>query len=137
MDSSLVKAFTYICQFTAQVHDLLLASWLKLDPHERQSYEESARQRLGHINVKLEPIKADVKMRDILPIDNIGNFPSELENYKQQTFQLQALLQDATTELLESSVQQGVQLLDLLKAPMLDRISGSSDAAQWIQQIGI
>ena len=60
---------------------------------------------------------------------------AELEDEKQKTFQLQTLLKDATPELLETSVEQGVKLLDQLKAPLLDKMENSPDAEQWIQQI--
>lgn len=55
---------------------------------------------------------------------------------KERNFQLQALLKDATPEMLESSVEEGVKLLYKLKVPMVTKMSDSLDAGQWIQQIG-
>ena len=54
---------------------------------------------------------------------------------KQRNFQLQSLLAEASPEVLESSVERGVQLLDELKRPMLDKLQQSPDASQWVQQI--
>ncbi|KAI4210125.1 MAG: hypothetical protein LQ351_007028 [Letrouitia transgressa] len=54
---------------------------------------------------------------------------------KERNFQLQALLKDATPEMLESSVEEGVKLLYKLKVPMVTKMSDSLDAGQWIQQI--
>ncbi len=59
----------------------------------------------------------------------------ELEEQKNKSFQLPALFRDAGPEMLETSVEQGVKLLDQLKAPLLDKIGNSPDAEQWIQQI--
>lgn len=60
---------------------------------------------------------------------------AELEEQKPQTFQLQTLLRDASPQMLEASVEQGVELLDQLKAPLLAKVDNNPDAEQWIQQI--
>ena len=60
---------------------------------------------------------------------------AEEETPKQRNFQLQSLLAQASPEVLESSVERGVQLLDELKKPMVDKLQQSSDASQWVQQI--
>ncbi|KAL9612851.1 MAG: hypothetical protein Q9167_002583 [Letrouitia subvulpina] len=57
------------------------------------------------------------------------------EQREQSDFQLQALLKDATPEMLKSSVEEGVKLLDRLKVPMVTKMSDSPDAEQWVQQI--
>ena len=51
-------------------------------------------------------------------------------------FQLQTLLSGATPEVLEAAVQTGVEILDKMKAPMLEKAPYTPDAAQWLQQIG-
>ena len=55
---------------------------------------------------------------------------------EQPGFQLHTLLSDAGPEVLESSVRQGVKLLEKLKQPLESKASDSSDASQWIEQIG-
>lgn len=54
----------------------------------------------------------------------------------QKSFQLQTILKDASPETLESSVEQGVKLLESLKKPMVNKIADTPDAKQWITQIG-
>lgn len=75
-------------------------------------------------------------MKDILPLDQASDL-LELEDQKNRTVQLQTLLKDATPELLEASVEQGVKLLDQLKGPMLDKVADTTDTAPWVNQIGI
>ncbi|KAL8823786.1 MAG: hypothetical protein Q9191_005550 [Dirinaria sp. TL-2023a] len=53
----------------------------------------------------------------------------------QRSFQLQRVLQDAEPEVLETSVTQGVKLLEKLKEPLQSKAQDSPDAVQWIQQI--
>ncbi|KAL8709618.1 MAG: hypothetical protein Q9220_005710 [cf. Caloplaca sp. 1 TL-2023] len=54
---------------------------------------------------------------------------------KRRVFQLQALLQDANPEILERGVQEGVRLLEGVKAPMVEKLAENADAQQWIKQI--
>ena len=61
---------------------------------------------------------------------------AELEEQSPKTFQLQTLLKDADPQMLESSVEQGVKLLDQLKAPLVAKMDNNPDVEQWIQQIG-
>ena len=51
-------------------------------------------------------------------------------------FQLQTLLSGATPEILEEAVTTGVEVLDQIKIPMLEKAPYAPDAAQWMQQIG-
>ena len=60
----------------------------------------------------------------------------ELDEQNQKSFQLQTLLGDASPQLLETSVEEGVKILDRIKAP-LEVVADSADAQQWIQQIGM
>ena len=61
----------------------------------------------------------------------------ELKEQKEQSFQLQALLKDASPETLETSVEQGVKILDRIKAPLIvEGVVKSPDAEQWVQHIG-
>lgn len=54
----------------------------------------------------------------------------------QPSFQIHHLLKDAEPEILESSVDQGVRLLQRLRKPLESKAPDSSDAMQWVQQIG-
>lgn len=113
---------------SAQIQNLILDTWLKFSSLERQHYEDRAKEDAVTRNVKLEPIKAELKVKDLLPI--------ETQDAPKEAFQLQKLLTDATPELLETSVEEGVRLLDQLKGQMLTDSATSKDATQWIQQIG-
>jgi len=69
------------------------------------------------------------------PMDEPAISWAELEEQKPKTFQLQTLLNDAGPQMLEASVEQGVKLLDQLKAPLLANVENNPDAEQWIDQI--
>lgn len=62
--------------------------------------------------------------------------PASVQDEGQQNFQIHSLLKDAEPEVLEASVDQGVKLLSKLKAPLQTKAPDSSDASQWVQQIG-
>ena len=120
----------------AQIQNLILDTWLKLSSVERQRYEDIAREDPASCDVKLEPIKAELKVKDLLPVDQFTTNTSEIPDAPKETFQLQKLLTEATPELLETSVEEGVRLLDNLKGQMLTECAASADVTQWIQQIG-
>lgn len=101
---------------------------------ERAKYEDAARSLTGTQPVKFEPIKAELDVKDVLPVSQINEFPSPPEA---QSFQLQTILKDASPEQLECSVEKGVNLLDHLKGQMLDKVADTVDAGQWIEQIGL
>lgn len=117
-----------------QIRSHLYQEWLYLTPIQRQVYENYAKNNPQSRNpsVKFEPIKANLNMKDVLPVDDTGQ-----DSQQKIDFQLQSLLKDATPEQLEASVVQGLKLLDQLKAPMSNEVTKGSDAAQWVQQIGI
>jgi ribosome biogenesis GTPase A len=60
---------------------------------------------------------------------------SQAEPVQPQSFQLQNFIADASLEILEASVEKGVEFLHELKRPLLDKLDESPDAAQWVQQI--
>lgn len=60
---------------------------------------------------------------------------SQAEPVQPQSFQLQNFIADASLEILEASVEKGVEFLHELKRPLLDKLNESPDAAQWVQQI--
>lgn len=71
----------------------------------------------------------------INPVDEPPISASELDEQKPKQFQLQSLLKDAGPQVLESSVEQGVKLLNRVKAPLLAKVENNPDAEQWIEQI--
>ena len=109
---------------------------MQFNPVERERYENVAKRSTRYPDVKFEPIKRGIILKDVLPIDNASDFPAELEDQRQQTFQLQEFLKDATPTLLESNVQMGVGLLDQLKGFLLEKSADATDAVQWVNQIG-
>lgn len=100
----------------------------------RQKYEDAARRPAGTQAFQFQPIKAELDMKDVLPVSQIDEFPPQPETH---SFQLQTILQDATPERLECSVEKGVKLLDQLKDQMSDKVAETVDAGQWIEQMGI
>lgn len=120
--------------YVVQIRNQLYQEWLQLTPSQRQQFENRAKNNPQSRNpsVKFEPIKANLNMKDVLPVgDTVPDSQQKMD------FQLQSLLKDATPEQLEASVVQGLKLLDKLKTPMSDEATSCSDAAQWVRQIGI
>ena len=60
---------------------------------------------------------------------------SQVEPEHPQSFQLQNFIADASLKTLEASVEKGVEFLQEVKRPLLDKLDESPDAAQWVQQI--
>ena len=118
-----------------QIYDCLRRSWNIVSESERANYEAQAtpsdRQSNG---IKSEPT-TDSALHDTPPAFKPPVSAADFKEQKQKSFQLQTLLRDAGPEMLETSVEQGVKLLDQLKAPLLSKIGNSPDAEQWIQQI--
>lgn len=90
------------------------------------------------------PIKTEVTASDPTPLSQApaGNSTSErplavtiTDDYGQKHFQLSTLFKDVTPQVLESSVEASVKLLEKLKAPLANKMENSPDAAHWIQQI--
>ncbi|MCJ1248606.1 hypothetical protein MMC30_005824 [Trapelia coarctata] len=63
------------------------------------------------------------------------NEPAQSQS-QSQSFQLQNFIADASLEILEASVEKGVEFLQELKRPLADKSGEFPDAAQWVQQIG-
>ena len=84
------------------------------------------------------PIKDEEKVAELDFQDQFvhDNEPaSQSEPAHPQSFQLQNFIADASLEVLERSVERGVEFLQELKQPLLDKLEESPDAAQWVQQI--
>ena len=82
--------------------------------------------------VKAKP-KLDTNIQESPAVDEPPITVAELEEQKQQTFQLQTLFENASPQMLESSVEQGVKLLERLRAPLVEKLQNSPDAEQRIQ----
>lgn len=72
----------------------------------------------------------EAKFPEMAPMVEPSLSATEIEEQKQKSFQLQKLLKDAGPKMLETSVEQGVKLLDHLKAPLLNKMQNSPDAEQ-------
>ena len=82
--------------------------------------------------IKHEPDLKNELSPDMLPVGfHTGG------SQRERIFQPTELLRDATPESLESSVTEGLNLLETLKQLMLNQQPETSDTAQWIQQIGM
>lgn len=84
--------------------------------------------------IKPEPT-TESKVEDTPPTVEPPVSAAELEEQENKSFHLQTLLKDAGPRMLETSVEQGVKLLESLKAPLRIKMENSPDAEQWIQQI--
>ena len=60
---------------------------------------------------------------------------SEVDEQNNKSFQLSTLLKNATPQILEAFVDASVDILNKLRAPLLDKMANSPNAEQWIQQI--
>ncbi len=65
----------------------------------------------------------------------VGSY-QESDVKKPKHFQLQTLLSGAAPEVLEAAVERGVEVLENLKNPLVEKAPHAPDAAQWLQQIG-
>ncbi|KAL2048436.1 hypothetical protein N7G274_000348 [Stereocaulon virgatum] len=112
----------------------LATSWRLLSYSERNSWITQAKVSQIKNEIKIEP-----KPTPSMPVSPAVEEPSitadELEEQKQQTFQLQTLFKHASPEMLEASVEQGVKLLERLRAPLVEKMQNSPEAEQWIEQI--
>lgn len=80
-------------------------------------------------------VKSEIDFDKHLGGDDDPVGPAEVDQTQPKNFQLQKFIADASLEILESSVTQGVKVLENLKGPLLDKLENSPDAAQWVQQI--
>ncbi|KAL8795726.1 MAG: hypothetical protein Q9195_001777 [Heterodermia aff. obscurata] len=115
------------------------AAWDKLPSNVHAAWEGVARRAAPQVRdaptVKPQPLIRP----SVAPSEPIVEPPltvEELREQKEQSFQLQVLLKDASPETLETSVEQGVKILDRIKAPLISEgVVNSPDAQQWLQHI--
>ena len=60
---------------------------------------------------------------------------SAVDDDQPKKFQLQTFIADASLEVLETSIDKGVKLLEDLKGPLRGNLERSQDAALWLEQI--
>ena len=145
-----------------EVYNLVWDSWTRLLPHDRAKFhaqnETSSRYgtppvdgpgsypnpglasamvtRSTSATPKAEDAKSEIDFdKHFLRGDDDPIVPAEVDRTQPKNFQLQKFIADASLEILESSVGQGVKILEDLKRPLLDKLENSPDAAQWVQQI--
>ena len=120
---------------SGQIYECLRRSWTNVPEVEIANYVAQAvsSDHRSH-GIKPEPT-TEKKLHDTPPTVEPPASTADLKEQKQKSFQLQTILKDAGPEMLETSVQQGVKLLDQLKAPLLSKMENSPDAEQWISQI--
>ena len=106
-----------------QLYDSLRRYWINMPRLEKAKYAAQA----GSSNHQVRGIKpeptVETKFQDTPHMGEPPISAAELEEHKHTTFQLQTLLRDAGPNMLESSVEQGVRVLDQLKVLCLTKWS--------------
>ena len=80
-------------------------------------------------------LKPELDFKDQFATNDDSNAVTHSEPTETKNFQLQSFVANASLDVLEASVEKGVELLEHLKIPMLEKLQNSPDAAQWVQQI--
>lgn len=78
----------------------------------------------------------DIQPFEQLLEDTDGGRSQESDVKEPSHFQLQTMLAGAAPEVLEAAVERGVEVLEELKNPLVEKAPHARDAAQWLQQIG-
>ena len=147
-----------------QIDSLLMDYWLAVPPVDRVKYEAKANAAeatggtpiammqsptaplvpgpsmlLKHEEPKAEPDSPNAFSATGISDGGTSNIWADASTDTKQTpqtqFQIQNLLADCSPEQLELGVEKGVELLEGMKRPIIDKIPHSVDAAQWVQQI--
>ena len=79
--------------------------------------------------------KSELGFKDQFSTTEESQDPARADEAQSKSFQLQSMIANASLQVLEASVEKGVELLEELKRPMLDKLDNSPDAAQWVRQI--
>ena len=140
--------------------DTIWDSWNALPPHERNIYLKSAQEELLGLPPASSELEHRKRLSDSKPVlsedeayvedasldikpdidfnDQFGD-PATLDSQPiasaPRSFQLQEFIANVTLEILEASVERGVEYLDDLKHPLREKASQSAEASQWLQQI--
>ena len=108
-----------------QMYKAAWLEWSRLDPASRAKYYIKAEAPAEAYETPYLAGNDDVD--DDEPQEEVDDTPKQ--------FQLQTLVANAGLELLETSVERGVKLLNQLMEPMKENSEISPDAVQWIEQI--
>ena len=120
-----------------QIHNTLISMWMNTPASEKANHTAQAVSSDQNPHTIKPELDRETRLQDVPLSDEPAVSAAELEEHTRTAFQLQTLLKDAGPKMLESSVEQGVSLLDQLKVPLLEKMENSPDAEQWIQQIDI
>ncbi|MCJ1387289.1 hypothetical protein MMC18_000130 [Xylographa bjoerkii] len=106
-------------------------TWMLFTPEQRESY--SAVIASHSEQVQEDDVMSEIDFKDQFTTE--AELTGQTEDQQPKTFQLQNFIVDASLDVLEESVEKGVEFLEDLKGPLLDKVESSPDAAQWVQQI--
>ncbi|KAI4191591.1 MAG: hypothetical protein LQ348_003488 [Seirophora lacunosa] len=115
----------------------LWSAWLKLSESDRRAWSRSP----SSAPIKKESTQGSIAQSPSSQLQATNSASpkpesiAEVDDQGQKHFQLSSMLKDASPQLLESSVDASVQLLDTLRAPLADKMVNSPDAEHWIQAI--
>ena len=152
-----------IGQFSLQyILDMAWDSWLNTAPKDRHTYYKLAEKRMSELPSQPSDDQAEKQWSNEKPvlvegegrIEEDGQYIKPELDFKDQfiddeaemqdtepsapqlpSFQLQEFTANVTLEILEASVERGVEYLNDLKRPLKEKESISPDAQQWLQQI--
>ena len=143
------------------VYDLAWDAWSRLPPKELESYiakgtrvaqgmpewsdletmkemlqnvkPELAEESKGPMEDDSQEIKPELDFKE--QFGEVEQPPSQSEVVQRQSFQLQEFTANVTLDILEASVQRGLQYLEDLKKPLVAKLDVSPDAANWVKSI--
>ena len=110
------------------VYNAAWLEWSHLDPGSRAQYYIKA-EPTNELPESLSTLEAAAMEGDLM------NEEQDDTEDAPKTFKLQSLVADASLELLETSVERGVKLLDQLREPLKDNAEHSPDVEQWIESL--
>ncbi|KAL8789297.1 MAG: hypothetical protein Q9213_001220 [Squamulea squamosa] len=123
--------------FSGESNDLLQRrlwnNWLLMRESERTRYAPS--QQPAHVKTEVTATDPSTAAKTPAASSTPAASVSTTNDEGQKHFQFSALLKDATPQVLESSVEASVKLLETLRAPLADKMENNPDAEHWIQQI--
>lgn len=122
------------CTCPDQIHDLMVHRFQADRMNETPNTISRASTDLPRSNV--DPPSDLVRHNQHTTGDTSAEGSRISEDAQPKHFQLQTPMAGATPEILEAAVETGVEILDKMKNPLLEKAPYAPDAAQWLQQIG-
>ena len=110
--------------------------WNESTPLQHAYYAEQAREEHEDATITV-PTRMEESFSELIRTGRQRS-ESKTSTYEggQLSFQLQNVLKEAEPEVLETSVAQGLKLLQKLKERLQSKAQDSPEAMQWTQQIG-